>query len=163
MLSNTLSGWQSTSVPSGYSSRNWSQVAHSGAGSQVKMCQCWSLVHQAGLARSHFKTLQHSLDRPIEMQALLRKHWTLEHLLSGIGESEVLVNQFIGFETNIDGDSKLSRWKVCGEVGGRWRGRWGLSDNCHMQRRRERLEDLQRSYNLWNKRMKYLQKSVNNV
>merc|ERR1712083_766781 len=31
-------------------------------------------------------------------QALLRKHWTLEHLLGGIGESEVLVKSVEGGE-----------------------------------------------------------------
>ena len=48
------------------------------------------MVHQAGTLTCRNNTIQ-----PSE-QALLRKHWTLEHLLANIGEGEVLVKSVWG-------------------------------------------------------------------
>ena len=53
------------------------------------MYQCWALVHQAG------NPLAAETIQPFE-QALLRKHWTLEHLLANIGEGEELVKSVWG-------------------------------------------------------------------
>ena len=49
------------------------------------------MVHRKGILFNFpVKTIQYIY------QALLRKHWTLEHLLASIGESEVLVKSVWG-------------------------------------------------------------------
>ena len=51
------------------------------------------------------------------MQALLRKHWTLEHLLGGIGESEVLVN-LLDFKETLMGIPNFPGEKCVGRLEG---------------------------------------------